>query len=156
MVTPPLRSYYRLYDDTVGRGASMKSKIKIGLFAGLALLTPVAASAQNLVPPEIVQLENVQEEGEMKTVYVGNSTNHYFLYCNTKAEHCITPEENKNYLLFNSNTRWKMPSGKVPITLAELQDWTIKYNKGENIGLVPQDDKRRHRHIYLGPNGRGL
>ena len=49
------------------------------------LLAPVAASAQNLVAPEIVQLENLLDEGEMKTVYVGNDSNRYFLYCHTKA-----------------------------------------------------------------------
>jgi hypothetical protein len=130
----------------------MKNKIEIGLFVGLMLF---AVSAQNLFPPEVVQLENVLEEGEMKTVYVGNSTNHYFLYCNTKAAHCITPEENKNYLLFNSNTRWKMPGGKVAITLAELQDWTIKYNKGENVGLVPQDDNGDIGIFILDPTGGG-
>jgi len=119
----------------------MKIKINIGLFVGLMLLAPVAASAQNLVPPEVVQLENLQEDGDMRVVYMGNSTNHYFLYCNMKAAGCIKPEENKNYLLFNSNTRWKMPGAKDFITLATVQDWTIKYNQGENIGLVPQDAK---------------
>lgn len=130
-------------------------KIKIGLFVGLMLLAPIAASAQNLVPPEIVQLENVQEEGEMKTIYVGNSTNHYFLYCDTKAAGCITPEEKKNYLLFNSNTRWKMPGAKDFITLAFVQDWTVKYNQGENIGLVPQDAKGDMGVFILDPKGGG-
>ena len=102
----------------------MKIKINIGLFVGLMLLAPVAASAQNLVPPEVVQLENLQEDGDMRVVYMGNSTNHYFLYCNMKAAGCIKPEENKNYLLFNSNTRWKMPGAKDFITLATVQDWT--------------------------------
>src|ERR1035437_1623278 len=111
--------------------------MKIILLAGLLLLPPVAASAQNLVPPEIVQLENVQVDGDMKSVYVGNSTNHYFLYCSIKAAGCITPQENKNYLLFNKDTNWKMPGAKTFINLAFVQDWTVKYNEGENIGLVP-------------------
>jgi hypothetical protein len=129
--------------------------MKTGLLLGLMLLAPVAAKAQNLVPPEVVQLENVQVEGEMKSVYVGNSTNHYFLYCNTKAAGCITPEENKNYLLFNSDTRWKMPGAKDFITLAFVQDWTVKYNKGENIGLVPQDAKGDMGMFILEPTGGG-
>ena len=112
--------------------------MKIALCAGLMLLAPVAASAQNLVPPEVVQLENVQVDGDMKSVYVGNSTNHYFLYCSIKAAGCITPQENKNYLLFNKDTNWKMPGAKTFINLAFVQDWTVKYNEGENIGLVPE------------------
>ena len=91
----------------------MKIKTKIGIFAGLVLLAPVAASAQNLVAPKSSNWRSA-DKGEIKTVYVGNASNHYFLYCHTKAPHCVTPEENKNYLLFNSNTRWKMPGGKVP------------------------------------------
>lgn len=130
--------------------------MKIVLCAGLMLLAPVAASAQNLVPPEVVQLENVQVEGDMRTVYVGNANNHYLLYCNIKAEAgCITPEENKNYLLFNANTRWKMPGAKDFITLAFVQDWTIKYNQGENIGLVPQDAKGDMGLFILDPTGGG-
>jgi hypothetical protein len=103
------------------------------------LLHTVAANAQNLVPPELVRLENVQADGDIKTVYVGNANKHYALYCNVKAAGCITPEANKNYLLFDTNTRWKMPGAKDFITLAFVQDWTIKYNEGENIGLVPEE-----------------
>jgi hypothetical protein len=103
------------------------------------LLSARPAHAQTLVPPEVVSLENVQIEGEMKTVYMGNANKHYLLYCNVKAAGCITPEENKNYLLFDANTRWKMPGAKDVITLASVQDWTVKYNKGENIGLVPEE-----------------
>ena len=63
------------------------------------LLSATAATAQNLVAPEVVQLENLQVEGDMRTIYVGNAINHYLLYCNIKAvAGCITPEENKNYL----------------------------------------------------------
>jgi hypothetical protein len=32
-----------------------------------------------------------------------------------------------------------MPGAKDFITLAFIQDWTVKYYEGENIGLVPQD-----------------
>jgi hypothetical protein len=114
--------------------------VKIAPLPSLMLLSATAASAQNLVAPEVVQLENLQVEGDMQTVYVGNANNHYLLYCNIKAPAgCITPEENKNYLLFNANTRWKMPGAKDFLTLAFIQDWTIKYNQGENIGLVPEE-----------------
>jgi hypothetical protein len=113
--------------------------MKSGLLALSLLLHTVAASAQNLVPPEVVRLENMQVDGDMRTVYVGNANKHYVLYCNTKAAGCIAPEASKNYLLFDTNTRWKMPGAKDFITLAFVQDWTVKYNEGENIGLVPEE-----------------
>jgi hypothetical protein len=78
----------------------------------------------------------------MRTIYVGNANNQYLLYCNLKATAgCIAPEENKNYLMFNASTRWRMPGAKDFLTLAFIQDFTVKYNKGENIGLVPEDGK---------------
>jgi hypothetical protein len=134
--------------------------VKIALITGpLMLLSAAAATAQSVVPPEVVQLENVQIEGDMRTVYVGNANNHYLLYCNIKATTgCITPEENKNYLLFNANTRWKLPGANTFITLAFIQDWTIKYNQGENIGLVPEDGDRGPDHLglyLLDPKGGG-
>ena len=55
------------------------------MLACLVLWSATAASAQNLVPPEVVQLEMMQVEGGMRTVYVGNANNHYLLYCNTEA-----------------------------------------------------------------------
>jgi hypothetical protein len=62
--------------------------------------TAGAARAQNLVPPEIVRLENVQGEGETKIIYVGNAKKHYFLHCNTKAAGCITPEDCMGEVIF--------------------------------------------------------
>jgi hypothetical protein len=98
-----------------------------------------AASAQDIVAPEVVRLENVRVDGDMKIVTMGNAKKHYSLFCNVKADGCITPERNKNYLLFNKDTRWKMPGAKDFITLSFVQDWTVKYNEGENIGLVSED-----------------
>jgi uncharacterized protein len=95
--------------------------------------------AQSPVPPEVVRLENMTVEDDIRTVYLGNSDKHYVLFCNIRADGCITPEENKNYLLFNGNTRWKMPGAKDFLTLAFMQDWTVKYNQGENIGLISED-----------------
>jgi len=120
------------------------------------LLSATAASAQNLVPPEVVQLENLQVEGDMRSVYVGNANNHYLLYCNIKASAgCITPEENKNYLLFNANTRWKMPGATNFLTLAFIQDLTVKYNQGENVGLVPETGGGDLGLFILDPTGGG-
>jgi len=95
-----------------------------------------AASAQDIVPLEVVRLENVRIDGDIKIVTVGNAKKHYSLFCNVKADGCITPERDRNYLLFNKDTRWKMPGAKDFLSLVWIQDWTVKYNQGENIALV--------------------
>jgi len=112
--------------------------MKMVLLALPMMVAGVAVGAQNLVPPEVVRLENVRIDGEMRVVYVGSAKKHYVLFCNIKADGCITPQANKNYLLFDANTRWKMPGAKDFITLAFVQDFTVKYSEGENIGLVPE------------------
>lgn len=109
--------------------------------AMLCCMAVGAANGQEIVPPEVVRFENVRVDGDIKIVTVGNAKRHYTLYCNVKADGCITPERNRNYLLFNKDTRWKMPGAKDFITLAFVQDWTVKYNEGENIGLVLEDGK---------------
>lgn len=117
--------------------ATLYATLKI--FPLALLLQPVAANAQQLVPPEVVRLENVQVEGDVKTVYVGNANKHYVLFCNVKTDGCVTPKENKNYLLFDAKNRWKMPGATGFLTLSFVQEMTVTYNQGENIGLVPQD-----------------
>jgi hypothetical protein len=84
------------------------------LASSILLLSATTADAQNSVAPEIVQVENIFEEGGMRTVYVGNANNHYLLYCNTEASGgCIKPEENKNYLLFKSYRQILVTAGPV-------------------------------------------
>lgn len=113
--------------------------MKIIPLAALLSLYPVVSGTQGLVPPDVVRLENVRVEGgDMKIVTVGNAQRHYSLFCNVTAAGCITPERGKNYLLFDGRTRWKMPGAKDFIDLAFVQDWTVKYNQGENIGLIPE------------------
>jgi len=113
--------------------------MKAVLLTVLILVSAVAASAQGLVAPEVVRLENVKIDGDVKNVYVGNTKNHYVLFCNVKAAGCMTPIADKNYLLFTKETRWKVPGAKDFITLTFVQDWTVKYNEGENVGLVPEE-----------------
>ena len=75
------------------------------LISTVALLCCTAlgsVSAQDIVPPEVVRFENVRIDGDMRIVTVGNAKKHYSLFCNVKADGCITPERNKNYLLFNT------------------------------------------------------
>jgi hypothetical protein len=115
-----------------------------------------AANAQDIVRPEVVRLERVRVDDEMKIMTMGNAKGHYTLICNVKADGCITPERNKNYLLFNKDTRWKMPGAKDFLTLAFIQDWTVKYNSGENIGLVPEEDANTGLGMFfLDPVGGG-
>jgi hypothetical protein len=46
-----------------------------------------------------------------------------------------------------------MPGAKEFLTLTGVQDWTIKYNQGENIGLVPEDAKGNLGMFLLDPAG---
>jgi hypothetical protein len=119
--------------STNGRG------MKVAMIALLLLQYTAMAGAQTLVPPEVVRSENVRIDGDVKIVTVANPQRHYTLFCNVTAAGCITPERGKNYLLFDTSTRWKMPGAKDVLTLAFVQDWTVKYYEGENIGLVPED-----------------
>ena len=115
--------------------------MKAIIFALPLLLCPALSIAQNgLIPPQVVRLERMQEDSETKVITVGNAEKHYTLSCNVKAERCITPERGQNYLVFDTSTRWKMPGAKDFITLAFIQDWTVKYNGSVNIGLVPEGD----------------
>jgi hypothetical protein len=114
-----------------------------------------AVNAQNAVRPEVVQLENVFVENEMRTVYVGNANNHYLIYCNTKADGCFEPEENKNYFLFTESTRWKLPGATEFLTLAFMQEFFTKYNQGENVALVPEDNKGERGVFIRDPTGGG-
>ena len=83
----------------------------------MTLWLPAATFAQDLVPPEIVRLEKTRIEGYQKIVEMGNGSSHYALYCKIQMPGCITPEPNINYLLFDKNTRWRMPRAKDLITL---------------------------------------
>src|SRR5262249_4786773 len=121
-----------------GVGAIMRTILMAAVSCCTALC---AARAQDVVvPPEIVRLESVRVYEEMKTVTMGNAKGHYSLFCNVKADGCITPERGKKYYLVNGSTRFKMPGAKGFLTLAFIQDWTVKYNTGENIGLVAAED----------------
>lgn len=69
-----------------------------------------------------------------------SDTGHYVLFCNRKADGCITPAPEGRYYLFTKSTRWQMPGAKHPIDLQFVQDWTVSYPHGENVGLVAVDD----------------
>lgn len=101
---------------------------------------PKDENGYDLTLPEIVHSKEVRiEGGDLKAVIVGNENGEYNLFCNTKASNCLTPVPAKNYYVFNKNTKWKMPGAKDYITLKWVQDWTVTYNKAENIALVPTE-----------------
>jgi hypothetical protein len=100
---------------------------------------PASSVEQGVIAPEVVRSEKVHIENGLKMLTVGNANGHYLLSCYTEAGGCITPEPNKNYLLINKNTYWKMPGAKDFITLTFVQDWTVTYKEAENIGLVPEN-----------------
>jgi len=114
-----------------------------------------AVNAENAVRPEIVQLENVFVENEMRTVYVGNANNHYLIYCNTKADGCFEPKENKNYFLFTESSRWKMKGATDFLTLSFMQEFFVKYNQGENVALIPEDNDGDRGVFIRDPTGGG-
>jgi uncharacterized protein len=88
---------------------------------------------------EVVRLENMTIEDDIRTVYVGNTAHHYVLFCHVKHDACIKPEADKDYLLFKGNSRWKFPDAKNFLTLEFMQEMYGKYDKGENIGLIAED-----------------
>ena len=99
---------------------------------------PKDEQGNELTEPEKVRSKQVQIDNRgVKTITVGNENGDYVLSCNMKADNCVTPVPGKNYYIFNKNTEWKMPRATGYITLAWLQDWSVKYNNGENIALVP-------------------
>jgi hypothetical protein len=99
---------------------------------------PKDENGMDLPIPEIVRSKKVSIEGSgVKTLTVGNANGDYNLFCNTKADNCLTPVPARDYYVFNENTKWKMSGAKDYITLKWVQDWTVKYNQAENIALVP-------------------
>lgn len=98
-----------------------------------------SANAQNgIVPPEIVRVEKQSADSDTRYATVGNDKGHYWLFCDAGTPSCINLQAGKNYLLFDSRTRWKLPGATDFMTLAFIQDFTVKYTEGENIGLIPE------------------
>ena len=96
-----------------------------------------------VVPPEIVRLRELRVSGDIKTLTVGDATGEYHLSCNRKAAGCVSPTPGKNYLLFKEGTHYRLAGAKSYIDLAFIQGWTVTYEKGENVGLVAEDDTDR-------------
>ncbi len=99
--------------------------------------------------PEVVQLRNIEAVGDQKHVTVGNAAGDYVLVCNEevneKEQHpipsCLAPHPQVNYLLFRANTKWLVNGAKEPMTLAFMQDFTVSYKRGENIGLLQANNR---------------
>lgn len=102
--------------------------------------TPVSGAPE----PEVVQLRKIETTDNEKHVRVENVAGEYVLVCveaaNDKEKHviqsCLSPRPPQNYLLFRENTKWLVNGAKTPINLAFMQDWSVTYNRGENIGLM--------------------
>jgi hypothetical protein len=134
-------------------------RVSVTALLSLLLLAPSANAQSDIVPPEIVRLESVRVRDEVKLVTMGNTNKHYSLFCNVKADGCITPERGKNYLLFNAKTRWKMPGVKDFMTLAFVQDWigggyeqdTVATDGPIIYGTGMSDENRRKawKHLWM-------
>ena len=102
--------------------------------------TPVSGAPE----PEVAQLKKIETTDGEKHVTVQNVAGEYVLVCveaaNDKEKHpiqsCLSPRPQQNYLLFRENTKWLVNGAKNPINLAFMQDWSVTYNRGENIGLM--------------------
>ena len=105
----------------------------------LFLLLPFSTTRAESVAPEIVRVDKVTVGDVVKHVTMESDTGQYVLFCNLKAGGCITPAPQGRYYLFTKRTLWLMPGAKQPIDLKFVQDWTVHYSYGENIGLVPVD-----------------
>jgi hypothetical protein len=108
------------------------------------LITPDGAPVSGAPEPEVLQLRHIETVGEERRVTVGNIAGDYVLVCsgevNEKEKHaiesCLTPRPQRDYLLFKSNTKWLVKGAPEPMTLAFMQDYTVSYNRAENIGLM--------------------
>ena len=95
--------------------------------------------------PEVVQLRKLETIGIEKHITVGNVAGEYVLVCVEEAndkekqviQSCLSPRPQQNYLLFRANTRWLIAGAKEPMNLAFMQNWSVTYNRGENVGLLP-------------------
>ena len=120
---------------------TMRTKQAVLVLASIVAVatgTPLSAEENDLVAPDIVRLEESHVVNGINFVAVASESRRYSLTCSVKSTACITPKKDKKYLLFTKNTKWKMPGATGFINLEFIQDWTVKYNSGENIGLVPE------------------
>src|SRR5215471_13719953 len=116
--------FYRL---RLHRGAKV-----VGL-SGALFLHAIVVGAQNppeseanagngVVPPEAVRVEKQSADGDTRYAIVGNDKGHYWLICKSNSKGCISLDRSRNYLLFNSRTRWKLPGANQYLTLPLIQD----------------------------------
>jgi hypothetical protein len=101
--------------------------------------TPVQGAPE----PEVVQLESVETIQGTLHVTVGNAAGDYALVCDLDAnkeveiQSCLAPLPERNYLLFHKNSKWLIKGAQKPVNLEFMQGFSVKYNEGENIGLLP-------------------
>lgn len=107
--------------------------------------TPVPEAPE----PEVVRLTKVETVDLMMHVTVGNLAGDYLLSCNpdvnkdSGVRSCLTPIPGRDYLLFRNNTKWLVNGAKQPMSLKFMQDWSVTYNNGENIGLLEAKSAER-------------
>jgi len=102
------------------------------------VIPPVQASANGSGTADIVRLDGVSVEMEVKTVTLSNPNGKYQLRCMVAQENCITPAPGMRYLLFTKTSRWRFPGAKEDLTLEFIQDWTASYKNEDNVGIVPE------------------
>ncbi len=110
----------------------------------------------NAPEPEVVQLKSVEDVDRTLRVTVGNTAGDYVLVCNLDAngevgfKSCSAPNPQRNYLLFRGNTKWLIKGAQEPMSLDLMQNYSVKYNNAENIGLLPaRTSKEDYRVFWL-------
>ena len=92
--------------------------------------------------PEVVRLRRVATVDGLLHVTVGNVSGDYLLACIPDAnkghgiQSCRAPLPQGDYLLFRKDTKWLVSGAKEPMSLAFMQEFSVTYSAGENIGLL--------------------
>jgi len=109
-------------------------------------------------PPEqkagVGKLKSLETGDRTLNVTVGNTAGDYVLVCNLDAngevgfKSCSAPNPQRNYLLFRSNTKWLIKGAQEPMSLESMQNWSVKYNNAENIGLLPAKSSKEDIRVF--------
>lgn len=102
--------------------------------------TPVVGAPE----PEVVRLKKIETIDTEKHITIGNVAGEYVLACDeevnkeeTGIHSCLSPRPQLDYLLFREQTKWLIKGAEEPINLKFMQGFSVKYNRGENVGLMP-------------------
>jgi hypothetical protein len=113
----------------------------------LALLVALVLCACSEAPKPAKGAQQAPSQStEFDGTPVSGAAGSFVLVCNPAVNEdsgvrsCRTPRPQRDYLLFRNNTKWLKKGGTQPLTLAFMQDYSVSYRQGENVGLLPAND----------------